>query len=428
MIDLSQAGIGSSSLRLTLRRLVALRWWLLVGAAAAILAAPSSLAIPLPVFPMLAVVALTAGFNALAWRRVRAGEPVGPAELFGQLCVDLTALAALLFLSGGAANPVISLLLVPVAVAALSLSGGFAAATAALAVMLYSLLMWHFVPLAIADAERATRLHLAGMWLTFVVSAIMIAWFVVRMTAAVRERDARLTEAREQALRDERVVALGALAAGAAHELGTPLATMAVIVGDLECDDGLDAAVRADLVVLRQQIGACKGIITGLTERAGASRSECAHAVRADLWLTQVRDRWNALRPHAQSRLELAGPQPAPAVVVDEALEQGLVNLFNNAADAGWGDVAIRGSWDDAGLAIEVRDDGPGFPSGVLDRAGREPFPAHAGGSGIGLFLAHAAVGRMGGRLTLSNPPEGGGLARVELPLARIDDVGGRAA
>ncbi|WIM06835.1 MAG: ATP-binding protein [Candidatus Nitricoxidivorans perseverans] len=414
------AGDGSS-LRLALRRLVALRWWLLAGATVAVLAMPPMLVIPLPAIPMLAVAALMAGFNVLAHRRVRGGEPVSPAEFFGQLCVDLAALAALLFLSGGAANPVISLLLVPVAVAALSLSGGFVAATAALAVALYSLLMWHFVPLAIADAGRATRLHLAGMWLTFVVSAIMIAWFVVRMTAAVRERDTRLAEVREQALRDERVVALGTLAAGAAHELGTPLATMSVIVEELERGlhgGGLDTEAHADLAILRQQISACKGIITGLSERAGVGRGEGARPARADLWLLALRDRWHVLRPHARSRLEMAGPQPAPVVIVETTLEQGLLNLFNNAANAGRGEVSISGEWDGRHLFIEVHDDGPGFPADVLERAGREPLPAHAGGSGIGLFLAHAAIDRMGGRLTLGNPPEGGGLARVELPLA----------
>jgi two-component system sensor histidine kinase RegB len=139
----------------------------------------------------------------------------------------------LLYLSGGAANPLISLLLVPVTVAALSLSGTLTAAVAALSIALYTFLVWFYLPLSVADAERATRLHLAGMWLTFVVSVAMIAWFIARMTASVRERDRHLAAAREKALRDERVVALGALAAGAAHELGTPLATIAVVIGDL---------------------------------------------------------------------------------------------------------------------------------------------------------------------------------------------------
>jgi two-component system sensor histidine kinase RegB len=259
------------------------------------------------------------------------------------------------------------------------------------------------------------------MWLTFVVSAIMIAWFVVRMTAVIRERDLRLAEAREQALRDERVVALGALAAGAAHELGTPLATMAVIAGELERAESLDASVRADIAILRRQIEACKEVITGLSSRAGADRGQGARRVRADLWLAELRDRWNALRPHARSRLEISGSQPAPLVIAETTVEQGLLNLFNNAADAtaDTGEIAISGHWADGILSIEVRDDGPGFPSDVLDRAGRVPFQPHAAGGGIGLFLACSAIERIGGRLKLTNSPGGGGgLARVELPLA----------
>jgi two-component system sensor histidine kinase RegB len=128
--------------------------------------------------------------------------------------------------------------------------------------------MVYYIPLPMPDASRATRLHLIGMWLTFAVSAVMIAWFVVRMTRLIRERDAELAAAREQALRDERVMAMGTLAAGAAHELGTPLATMALIAGELANDPALNQAAQEDIALLRQQIGVCKKIITGLTRRA----------------------------------------------------------------------------------------------------------------------------------------------------------------
>jgi hypothetical protein len=182
----------ASNLRLNRRRAVILRWWLLAAVAIAVSSAPTLLDIALPRVPMFAVLALMAGFNAFLEWRARTREAVGAGELFGELCVDLAALAILLYLSGGAANPLISFLLVPVAVAALSLPGALTAAVAMLAVALYTLLMWQFLPLAVGDAERATRLHLAGMWLTFVVSAAMIAWFVARMTASIRERDSRL--------------------------------------------------------------------------------------------------------------------------------------------------------------------------------------------------------------------------------------------
>jgi two-component system sensor histidine kinase RegB len=328
-----------------------------------------------------------------------------------------------LYLSGGAANPLISFLLVPVAVAALSLPGTLTAVVAVLAVALYSLLMWQFVPLPVADAERATRLHLAGMWLTFVVSAAMIAWFVARMTASIRERDDRLAAAREQALRDERVVALGALAAGAAHELGTPLATIAVIVGELQRDVHLDAEARRDLSVVMEQIDLCKSIISTLAERTGTRRPEHVEVVDARAWLESVRARWHAMRPRATSRLTLADGPCLPLIVAEATLEQALINLLNNAADASDAEIDIRLTWAPATLTILIADGGPGFPAEVLQQAGRVPLAASHGGAGIGLLLAFSAIERLDGRIVLDNPPEGGGRARIELPIARKTDA-----
>ena len=396
-----------------LRRLLVLRWWLLAGEALAILAVPAVLDIALPRAPMLLVVALQVVANLLAGRRL-ARRQARDADVLVQLVIDVVALAVLMFFSGGAANPLISLLLPPVAIAALALPGRWVAVVAGLAVLAYSLLNVLYLPLPIADAARAARLHLAGMWVTFVLSTTMLAWLVVRMTASIRRRDAELAAIREKALRDERVIALGALAAGAAHELSTPLATMAIVTGELENDGNLDEAARADVGVLRKQVAACKRIISGLAERAGAERLDSVRAVQSDRWLGEVFARWRELRPRAVATLDLGGVSPGLTFVVDTTLEQALLNLFNNAADAGASvSVAARAANDE--VTIEIRDDGRGFPAHVLAQAGRAPFPAHAGGSGIGLFLAHAAVGRLGGRLTLAN--DGGGIARVVLPL-----------
>jgi two-component system sensor histidine kinase RegB len=412
-----------ANLRLNLRRAVILRWWLLAAIAIAVSSAPTLLDIALPQLPMFAVVGLMAGFNAYVQWRAPADEPVGNGELFGQLCVDLVALAILLYLSGGAANPLISFLLVPVAVAALSLPGRFTAAVALLAIGLYSLLMWRFLPLSVGDAERAARLHLAGMWLTFVVSATMIAWFVARMTASIRERDRRLAAAREQALRAERVVALGSLAAGAAHELGTPLATIAVVVGELEREAGLSSEAREDLILVQKQLAVCKGIISSLTERTGSLRPEQLQAQDAALWLQAVRARWHAMRPQASSKVTLEKSESAPRIVTDPTLEQALLNLLNNAADAGTGEIDIALAWDEGKLRIVIRDGGPGFSNEVLERAGRVPLPARNGGAGIGLLLAYSAIERLGGRVVLDNPPGGGGRVSIELPITRQSGI-----
>ncbi len=371
---------------------------------------------------MLMVLALMVAFNGYVQWRTLNKEPVTATELFGQLCVDLAALAILLYLSGGAANPLISFLLVPVAVAALSLPGKLTAAVALLAIALYSLLMWQFLPLPVADAERATRLHLAGMWLTFVVSVTMIAWFVARMTASIRERDSRLAAAREQALRDERMAALGALAAGTAHELGTPLATMAVVVGELEHDACLNAEARDDLVLVKEQIALCKGILSRMSARVGTLRPEQVQVQDAHVWLQDVRARWHTLRPRASSRLTLERSGCVPQIVTEATLEQALANLLNNAADASDAEIEIRLDWDKDKLRIVITDAGPGFPAQVLRQAGRAPLSARNGGAGIGLLLAFSTVERMGGRIVLDNPTEGGGRVTIELPAASRDE------
>ena len=403
-----------SDTTVTLRRLIVMRWYLLAGEMVAILGLPALLDIPLPRWPMLLVVGLQVLANGLAARRLRGATALGDGQLFVQLVLDIVALSVLMFFSGGAANPLISLLLPPVAIAALALAARLVAGIAGLAVAAYSLLNIVYLPLPIADAERAARLHLAGMWFTFVVSVTMLAWFVVRMTASIRQRDAELADVREKSLRDERVIALGALAAGAAHELSTPLATMAIVAGELEHGAALGEDARADVALLRKQIAACKEIIGRLAEQAGAERLDSAASARVDRWLTDVHQRWLELRPHVISELQLTGNAPVPLVITDTTLEQGLLNLFNNAADAGPA-VDVVADWDSEWLTIEIRDKGPGFALHVLEKAGRAPFPGHAGGSGIGLFLAQAAISRLGGQLTLFN--DGGGVARIELPV-----------
>ena len=415
--------VDGADFRLDPRRSIQLRWWLLLAAAIAVLSAPTLLGLALPLAPMLAVLAALAGFNAwLQWRTAtEAAVPAG--ELFGQLCVDLTALAVLLYLSGGAANPLISLLLVPVAVAALSLPGRLTAAVTVLAIFAYSLLTGVYLPLSVGDAERAARLHLAGMWLTFVVSAAMIAWFVARMTASIRDRDHRLAAAREQALRDERVVALGALAAGAAHELGTPLATIAVLVGELERDSKLDADARADLALVREQVALCKGIIGGMAQRSGVARAEHIQSLDAAEWLRGVVARWQAMRPRASAAIHVTGSGAPPRLVPDPALEQAVANVLNNAADTDSGEICVDLDWGSQQLAVAVRDRGPGYSEEVLRRGGREPLGASGGGAGIGLLLAFSAIERCGGRIELDNPPDGGARARIALPRAEIQET-----
>ncbi len=402
-----------------LRRLVGGRWIVLAILFLVVLMGPGILDIPVPQPPLLGIIAVIALFNAIAQWRVMHSQVASTGELFTQVLFDIGALSAIVFFSGGATNPLVSLLLPPVAVAALTLPARCVAAVSTVAIVAYSLLMLYFIPLPMADATRATRLHLIGMWLIFVISTAMIGWLIVRMTRQIRERDAELAATREQALRDERVMAMGTLAAGAAHELGTPLGTMALLAGELANDTSLGDAAREDIALLRQQIGVCKQIITGLSRRAGAERLDNVESVPADRWLDNLRQHWHAARPQAGSRLIIASDGRAPAIAADPRLEQAILNLLNNAANATPRPLEIRLSWCSENLCIDIRDQGPGFPPDILAAGGQTSFPAHERGSGVGLILTRTAIEQLGGRLTLFNPDDGGAIARIELPRAK---------
>ncbi len=402
---------------LNLRRLFGLRWAMLALMALLVMLVPGLLDIGLPQVVMLAIIAIGALLNALGHWYAGRRQSATANELCSQLIIDITTLSALIFFSGGATNPLVSLLLPPVAIAALALPRRQVMLIGVIAVAAYSVLMLFYLPLPIADATRATQLHLIGMWLTFTVSALLIGWIILRMSQLIRQRDAALAASREQALRDERVTAMGTLAAGAAHELGTPLATMALVAGELAQDARLPAEVRDDIDLLRRQIAACKEIISGLSRRAGAERLENTSLQPVDRWLDELRQKWHALRPQPGSRLVIGSDGPAPLIVADPRLEQALLNLLNNAANACPQPLLIRLAWSSSRIDIDIHDSGPGFPPEVLAICGRHKLPAHEGGCGVGLMLTCSAINQLGGTLHLSNPETGGALARIQLPI-----------
>jgi two-component system sensor histidine kinase RegB len=403
-----------------LRRLISLRWLSIVAMGGVLLLVPWLLDIPLPGESLLPVVVLLLVANGLSVLRLRHQAEIQAAELFGQLCIELAAWSTFLYFTGGATNPLISLLLPLVAIGAATLSAPYAWALAALSVAAYSVL-WDFnEQLDIYDSGLAVHWHLAGMWLTFAVSAGVIVWYVVRMTSALRSRDQALAEARETRLRNERIVALGNLAAGAAHELGTPLGTMAIIAGELARDPKLGDTVRGDAELLLEQLAHCKRILGSLTLRAGSLRAEGGEAMPADSWLQGIADRWRSLRPHVPLATRIDCGTPAPRLVADTTLEQAIHNLINNAADASPETIECEARIDGEALVVRVLDRGPGLPEGFDAPGGHAAASASGKGLGIGLLLAFGAVERCGGRIEFSPRSGGGTIATLTLPLASL--------
>ncbi len=395
-----------------LGRLLAVRIALIAGWAAGIAWLQWGFGIPLPLAPMGSVLALLALFAlATAWR-LREDLPATQAEFLAHLLADLTAFAVLLYFSGGATNPFVSLMLVPVVIAAISLRAPWVWLLAAVASAYYAVLLAAFQPLAIADPVAATRMHLGGMWFNFLVSAALIAFFVTRMHAGLRARDRELAALREKQLRDERILALGTQAALAAHELATPLATIQTTAHELAREFANDPDIGADCRLLEKQAQACKAILGGLAARA---RDGTPRPQPLDAWLATVCERWQVLRPDA--RLALALPADARPFTPPDGLEQALLNVLNNAADAAPAAVELRARAESAALVIEVADRGPGLTPEQKAQAGRVLFSGKPGrGWGVGLALTHATLERAGGQLTLNERAGGGTIVRITLP------------
>lgn len=408
-----------------LQRLFFLRSIAIGGQVLVIAAAVSLFDTLLPLAAMGTIVVLQAAVNVRTWLRLRKSAAVSEGELFLELLADVAALTALLYLSGGSTNPFVSLYLLPLTIAATALTARYAWAMAGLTIACYSALMFFYRPLGYGHEmhSSAFNLHVLGMWANFLVSAVLIASFVATMSASIRRRDRELAVARERALRDEQVLALGTFAAGAAHELGTPLSTIAVLARELEREHAAEPGLHEDLKLLRAQVENCKRIITSLTTTAGLARAGQARRQSVEDFLADVAEKWSLIRPQVRLDLRCAGAGAAPQIIGEETVRQTLINILNNAADASPQAVEIEGSWNGAELAVEVRDHGPGITDEIAEKAGRAFFSTKAEGRGLGLFLANATIERLGGSVALFNRDGGGGCTRVTIPLARLTAV-----
>ncbi|MBI5438931.1 MAG: HAMP domain-containing histidine kinase [Nitrosomonadales bacterium] len=402
-----------------LRRLVALRTMAVTAQILTLAAVWKILELELDWQPMLLTIAALAAVNLFSWLRLRSGRPAPNRELFGQLCVDVLALSILLYYSGGSTNPFVSLYLLPLVIAAATLPGRYTWGMAALTAACYSVLMFYYIPLPHNhqhDGDSAFNAHVVGMWLGFVFSTVVVAYFVVKMAQAVRSRDETLARVREEILRNERIVALGTQAAGAAHELGTPLSTMAVVIGELQNDISARPGWRDALGILNEQVRGCKRILDKILADAQAARA--ASLQPADRLMAEVLDEWQLLRPTAQYRYRGDGARPAPPVSVDDTLRAALMNLLNNAADAAPQPIEIHTHWDADNFTLEIHDHGKGLSEEAELKAGSAFFTTKSEGHGLGLFLANATLERMGGSVRLFNRDGGGATTKIIIPVA----------
>ncbi len=408
---------------LNLRRIFILRSIAIICALAAIAVASQVFEMNLPLLPLLLIVALHGVINIITLLRMRQPHPVSSSEFFVQMALDTLILCALLYFSGGSTNPFVSLFLLPLVIVASILPQRFTWAMAILTVGCYSVLIYFYQPLPHSHIEHGDDfdLHVTGMWFGFLLSAGLIVFFVVRMANSLRERDAILTETREQALRNQHLVALGTLATGAAHELGTPLATMAVLASELKREHADNADVVEKAQMLRSQLDRCKNILSNITASAGQARPEGGNRLAIDDYLISVVELMRTSRPDAKIIYQLNGSKPPPQILADKTLTQALLNILNNAADASIDHIEVKGQWNSEQLTVIICDRGEGMSPAVQAAAGTPFFTTKPNGQGLGLYLARAVMDRFGGEVRLLNRKGGGAQVIIKLPLKNIE-------
>jgi len=408
-----------------LRPLTPLRYVSIIGQCTIIAVAEFSLDMDLPLLPMLSLIGIYTLIQILIQKRERKQETESENSYFAQLVLDVFILSGLLYFAGGGYNPFVSLLLLPLIITATSLSRWYASLMAIIVLTFYSLLMVFHQPMPETHLHSMGDfdIHVFGMWFSFLLGVALIVFYIVKMAEKIRERDQALSEARQAALQDQHLVALGTFATGAAHELGTPLATMAIIANELSHDESANEEQQKHALILKKQIERCKSTLTSITARAGYSRAEGGYKQSIDNFLDEILQDWRNLYPATTLHLAIQKSKPVPEIVVDATLCQALVNLLNNAAQFSPDVIKVSATWNEQRLLVEISDEGPGFPPELLSKLGKTIVTTKEDGQGlgVGLFLVNAVFDRLGGSMELSNSKRGGAIVKVKLPLVKFN-------
>ena len=387
----------------------------IIGQIVASILAKSIFAFPLNGWGIACVIAALVSVNIYTWFRSKRIEEPKNIEIFIQLFVDIAALSALFYFSGGATNPFVSMYLLPLAISAVLLPKSWVWVLAAMSMAAYSYLMWLYPNEHAHHHEQSFTLHVLGMWVSFVLSAAVIAFFVVQMRSALQQKDQLLALARERAINDEKLVSLGALAASTAHEMGTPLGTIQLIVSDLE----ENKITQQDIETLLEQVGRCKRALAEMSTSAGGLNVEGDGIVDFSVYLNQLLDGWQKTRPNVVLNKSLSGDEKA-GVVASKTLSKALVNLLDNAADASPEFVSVEANWQQDKVRLAIIDNGQGIDPELIKEIGVRPYSTKPDGIGLGAFLAHEIIQRLGGAIKLKNRSVGGVETLVTLPLQPI--------
>ena len=410
--------------RRNMQLLIQLRWLAVGGQLVTIQIVHFIMGIALPLVPLLSAIAILIGINLASKPLVQRRAAITNGELTAALLFDVLVLGWQLHFSGGLANPFASLFLLQVVLGAILLRPTSSWGVAAAAMVALGVLSIDPQPLTLPSDQQgdALSLYLMGSLVAFALIAVLLVAFVTRISRNLRESDASLAAIRQRAAEEDHIVRMGLLASGAAHELGTPLSSLSVLIGDWRrmprlADDG---ELQADIEDMDAAVKRCKSIVSGILMSAGEARGIAPRVTSMRAFLDDIVSEWRASRlPGIVDYDDRFGEDIA--IVSDPALRQVIGNVIDNAAEMSPDWIGISTARERDALILSVTDRGPGFAPDMLASFG-QPYRSTKGrpGGGLGLFLLVNVLRKMGGQASAENLPQGGARVRISLPLSAL--------
>ncbi len=402
------------------RSLTGLRLTAIAGQTLAILTVAYGLDMAIPTTRLLLGVGVLVLFAVFALWRLRQAWPLTELEAFGHIAVDTLVLAYLLYLTGGASNPFITMMVVPIALTAAALSIEAVLGVAILCGVVYlSLLRW-YLPLPNIHAHGFTdlRLDVVGLAVNFIITSILLGVFILRLARQLRAQQAVVQRIRERALRDEGILAIATQAASLAHEMNTPLSTLRTLLPEIRNEHADDSKLAEDLDLMQSQVERCGERLRDMARFGKAQLTQEPETMTLGAFVHECSSRFRLLRPETDMHVDVQAPAEQ-VVRVQPGLRHALLNLLNNAADASASenhdDVYLHADIVDGWLELSVRDKGPGISD--LDTLTELGYSEKRSGLGLGLALAAATAERMHGELIAHNVEHGAEI-RLRLPLS----------
>jgi len=404
--------------------LVGLRWAAIGGQVLSLLIVSLILKFEFAVLPCAVVIGISAILNLIVSAAFPLDRRVSDKEAALQLGFDLLQLAILIWLTGGMSNPFALLLLAPVVTSATTLSRPVLFSLGALATALSFALLYNSQPLPWSPPGSFTLPYTfrLGVWVAIIVGTVFTSLYAWRVTQESRRMSDALAATEAVLAQEQKLSALGGLAAAAAHELGTPLATIQITAKEMTREIPAESPLGEDAQLVLSQAQRCRDILQQLSMRGDAG--DLIHAqMRVEDLLEEAAEPYIMFGKDISISLEGEGEEP----ILNRQAEllYGLKNFVENAVDFATQNVSLTGHWDDKQISLMIDDDGEGFQTGIRDRLGQpyissRPKAKRAGGLGLGVFISTTLIERTGGRVSFGQSPLGGAQVRLTWPLSAL--------